>query len=179
MGKNLRYHNSFSGSLKTANGIPFVAPFQAASTRQTRKHRMNPTIRLKILNPKIAEHLPQYATSGSAGLDLRACIDAPQTIRAGETALIPTGIAIHIANPNLAATILPRSGLGHKHGIVLGNLVGLIDSDYQGELMVSLWSSFPWCKRNLSLWTTLPAASAAQAALAAQGAVDEHPISAA
>jgi dUTP diphosphatase len=121
MGKNLRYHNSFSGSLKTANGIPFVAPFQAASTRQTRKRRMNPTIRLKILNPKIAEHLPQYATSGSAGLDLRACIDAPQTIRAGETALIPTGIAIHIANPNLAATILPRSGLGHKHGIVLGN----------------------------------------------------------
>ena len=101
---------------------------------------MNPTIRLKILNPKIAEHLPQYATSGSAGLDLRACIDAPQTIRAGETALIPTGIAIHIANPNLAATILPRSGLGHKHGIVLGNLVGLIDSDYQGELMVSVWN---------------------------------------
>lgn len=140
MGKNLRYHNSFSGSLKTANGISFAAPFQAASTRQTRKHRMNPTIRLKILNPKIAEHLPQYATSGSAGLDLRACIDAPQTIRAGETALIPTGIAIHIANPNLAATILPRSGLGHKHGIVLGNLVGLIDSDYQGELMVSLWN---------------------------------------
>ena len=101
---------------------------------------MHPTIQLKILNPKIAEHLPQYATQGSAGLDLRACIDAPQTIRAGETALIPTGIAIHIANPNLAATILPRSGLGHKHGIVLGNLVGLIDSDYQGELMVSLWN---------------------------------------
>ena len=101
---------------------------------------MNPTIQLKILNPKIAEHLPQYATSGSAGLDLRACIDAPHTLRAGETALIPTGIAIHIANPNLAATILPRSGLGHKHGIVLGNLVGLIDSDYQGELMVSLWN---------------------------------------
>ena len=101
---------------------------------------MNPTIRLKILNPKIAEHLPQYATQGSAGLDLRACIDAPQTLRAGETALIPTGIAIHIANPNLAATILPRSGLGHKHGIVLGNLVGLIDSDYQGELQVSLWN---------------------------------------
>ena len=89
---------------------------------------MNPTIRLKILNPKIAEHLPQYATSGSAGLDLRACIDAPQTIRAGETALIPTGIAIHIANPNLAATILPRSGLGHKHGIVLGNLVAVISN---------------------------------------------------
>ena len=101
---------------------------------------MNPTIRLKILNPKIAEHLPQYATSGSAGLDLRACIDAPQTIRAGETALIPTGIAIYLDNPQLAAMLLPRSGLGHKHGIVLGNLVGLIDSDYQGELMVSVWN---------------------------------------
>ena len=101
---------------------------------------MRPSIQLKILNPKIANHLPEYATQGSAGLDLRACIDAPQTLRAGETALIPTGIAIHIANPNLAATILPRSGLGHKHGIVLGNLVGLIDSDYQGELMVSLWN---------------------------------------
>ena len=101
---------------------------------------MRPSIQLKILNPKIINHLPEYATQGSAGLDLRACIDAPQTLRAGESTLIPTGIAIHIANPNLAATILPRSGLGHKHGIVLGNLVGLIDSDYQGELMISVWN---------------------------------------
>ena len=111
-----------------------------SSTLKLRKHPMRPTIQLKILNPKITNHLPEYATQGSAGLDLRACIDAPQTLRAGESTLIPTGIAIHIANPNLAATILPRSGLGHKHGIVLGNLVGLIDSDYQGELMVSLWN---------------------------------------
>ena len=111
-----------------------------SSTLKLRKHPMRPSIQLKILNPKIANHLPEYATQGSAGLDLRACIDAPQILRAGESALIPTGIAIHIANPNLAATILPRSGLGHKHGIVLGNLVGLIDSDYQGELMVSLWN---------------------------------------
>ena len=99
-----------------------------------------PLIRLKILNPKMAEHLPQYATPGSAGLDLRACLDEAVVLGAGETRLIPTGIAIHIGRPDFAATILPRSGLGHKHGIVLGNLVGLIDSDYQGELMVSLWN---------------------------------------
>ena len=88
----------------------------------------------------MAEHLPQYATPGSAGLDLRACLDEAVVLGAGETRLIPTGIAVHIGRPDFAATILPRSGLGHKHGIVLGNLVGLIDSDYQGELMVSLWN---------------------------------------
>ena len=101
---------------------------------------MNPTIRLKILNPKIAEHLPQYATSGSAGLDLRACIDAPLTLAPGAWQLVPTGMAMHLADPGYAALILPRSGLGHKHGIVMGNLVGLIDSDYQGQLMVSAWN---------------------------------------
>jgi dUTP pyrophosphatase len=99
-------------------------------------------IELKILDPRIGNEfpLPEHATAGSAGMDLRACIDEPLTIKAGETQLIPTGIAIHIADPKLAATILPRSGLGHKHGIVLGNLVGLIDSDYQGPLMVSCWN---------------------------------------
>lgn len=86
------------------------------------------------------EYLPSYATSGSAGLDLRACIDEPLNILPGETKLVPTGLAIHIADPGYAALILPRSGLGHKHGIVLGNLVGLIDSDYQGQLMVSTWN---------------------------------------
>ena len=98
------------------------------------------TIDLKILDPRIAGQLPQYATPGSAGLDLRACVEAPVTLEPGATVLIPTGIAIHVADPGLAAVILPRSGLGHKHGIVLGNLVGLIDSDYQGPLMVSCWN---------------------------------------
>ncbi|MFM7704213.1 MAG: dUTP diphosphatase [Rubrivivax sp.] len=97
-------------------------------------------IDLKILDPRIAGQLPQYATPGSAGLDLRACLEAPLTLEPGTTVLIPTGIAIHVADPGLAAVILPRSGLGHKHGIVLGNLVGLIDSDYQGPLMVSCWN---------------------------------------
>lgn len=99
-------------------------------------------IELKVLNSKIGNEfpLPTYATSGSAGLDLRACLDEPLTLAPGETQLLPTGIAIHINDPQLCATILPRSGLGHKHGIVLGNLVGLIDSDYQGELMVSCWN---------------------------------------
>ena len=99
-------------------------------------------IELKILDPRIGTEfpLPEHATAGSAGMDLRACIDQPMVINPGETQLIPTGIAIHIADPSLAATILPRSGLGHKHGIVLGNLVGLIDSDYQGPLMVSCWN---------------------------------------
>jgi dUTP pyrophosphatase len=95
---------------------------------------------LKILDPRMAEQLPAYATPGSAGLDLRAALDAPLTIQPGETQLIPTGIAIHLADPGYAAMILPRSGLGHKHGIVLGNLVGLIDADYQGPLMVSCWN---------------------------------------
>jgi dUTP pyrophosphatase len=98
------------------------------------------TIELKVLDRRMAEQLPAYATPGSAGLDLRACIDAPLVVEPGAAALIPTGIAIHIGDPGLAAMILPRSGLGHKHGIVLGNLVGLIDSDYQGPLMVSCWN---------------------------------------
>ena len=99
-------------------------------------------IELKILDPRIGHEfpLPAYATPGSAGLDLRACLDAPLTLAPGETQLLPTGMAIHIKDPSLCATILPRSGLGHKHGIVLGNLVGLIDSDYQGQLMVSCWN---------------------------------------
>jgi len=98
------------------------------------------TIALKILDERIRPHLPAYATPGSAGMDLRACIDAPLTLLPGATELIPTGVAIHVADPGMAALILPRSGLGHKHGIVLGNLVGLIDSDYQGPLMVSCWN---------------------------------------
>jgi dUTP pyrophosphatase len=97
-------------------------------------------IDIKILNERMRDQLPQYATPGSAGLDLRACIDTPLTLEPGETKLVPTGLAIHVADPGYAALILPRSGLGHKHGIVLGNLVGLIDSDYQGELMISTWN---------------------------------------
>jgi len=97
---------------------------------------------VKVLDPRIGRdmELPRRATAGSAGLDLRACIDAPLVLEPGKTELVPTGIAIHLADPGLAAMLLPRSGLGHKHGIVLGNLVGLIDSDYQGELMVSCWN---------------------------------------
>ena len=100
------------------------------------------TIELKILDPRLGRELPlpDYATAGSGGLDLRACLPEPLTVRPGETHLIPTGMAMHIADPGLAALVLPRSGLGHKHGIVLGNLVGLIDSDYQGELLVSCWN---------------------------------------
>ncbi len=99
-------------------------------------------IDLKILDSRIGKQfpLPQYATEGSAGLDLRACLDEALIVTPGQTHLVPTGLSIHIGDPNLAATILPRSGLGHKHGIVLGNLVGLIDSDYQGQLMVSVWN---------------------------------------
>lgn len=99
-------------------------------------------IDLKILDPRIRHEfgLPRYGTDGSAGLDLRACVDSPTILKAGATALIPTGIAIHIADPNHAAVLLPRSGLGHKHGIVLGNLTGLIDSDYQGQVFVSCWN---------------------------------------
>lgn len=98
------------------------------------------TIELRVLDERIRPFLPAYATPGSAGMDLRACIDGPIELQPGSTELIPTGVAIHIADPALAALILPRSGLGHKHGIVLGNLVGLIDSDYQGQLMVSCWN---------------------------------------
>jgi dUTP pyrophosphatase len=97
-------------------------------------------IDLKILDPRMKDFLPAYATGGSAGLDLRACIDVPLTLEPGQTVLVPTGLAIHIGDPGYAAMILPRSGLGHKNGIVLGNLVGLIDSDYQGQLMVSTWN---------------------------------------
>ena len=95
---------------------------------------------VKILDARMRNQLPQYATTGSAGLDLRACIDAPLPVEPGQAVLIPTGLAIHIGDPGLAAMLLPRSGLGHKHGLVLGNLVGLIDSDYQGPLMVSCWN---------------------------------------
>jgi dUTP pyrophosphatase len=98
------------------------------------------TIDIKILDPRMKDLLPAYATAGSAGLDLRACIDQAITIEAGATVLVPTGLAIHVANPGYCAMILPRSGMGHKNGIVLGNLVGLIDSDYQGQLMVSTWN---------------------------------------
>ena len=97
-------------------------------------------IDVKILDPRLHDSPPHYATPGAAGLDLRACVDGPLEIRPGDTVLVRTGMAIHLADPGLAAMILPRSGLGHKHGIVLGNLVGLIDSDYQGELMVSVWN---------------------------------------
>jgi dUTP pyrophosphatase len=103
-----------------------------------------PCIDVKILDPRLrdaaGEYAPHYATPGAAGLDLRACIDAPLQLHPGETQLIPAGIAIHLADPGLAALILPRSGLGHKHGIVLGNLVGLIDSDYQGQIFISTWN---------------------------------------
>ncbi len=95
---------------------------------------------VKILDPRLKDNLPHYATTGAAGLDLRACIDQPIELEPGATELIPSGIAIHLADPGLAAIVLPRSGLGHKHGIVLGNLVGLIDSDYQGQIFVSLWN---------------------------------------
>ena len=95
---------------------------------------------VRVLDSRLLDQLPHYATAGSAGLDLRACLDAPVTLKPGETTLIPSGVAIHLDDPQYAAMILPRSGLGHKHGIVLGNLVGLIDSDYQGQIFVSIWN---------------------------------------
>ena len=98
------------------------------------------TLDIKILDSRLAEAMPQYGTDGAAGLDLRACLDAPIVLNPGDTALIPSGMAIHLADPGLAALILPRSGLGHKHGIVMGNLVGLIDSDYQGQVFISTWN---------------------------------------
>lgn len=97
-------------------------------------------IDIKLLDPRLKESPPHYATAGSAGLDLRACLDAPVTLESGASFLVPSGMAIHLADPGLAAIVLPRSGLGHKHGIVLGNLVGLIDSDYQGQVFVSVWN---------------------------------------
>jgi dUTP pyrophosphatase len=103
---------------------------------------MRPTLQVRVLDPRIGKEfpLPHYATPGSAGLDLRACLDSALVLAPGQTHLIPTGIAVYVADPGLAAVLLPRSGLGHKHGIVLGNLVGLIDSDYQGQVMVSCWN---------------------------------------
>ena len=100
------------------------------------------SIELKILDPRVGDSipLPHYATDGSAGMDMRACIDEPLTVAPGETVLVPTGLAIHVADPALAAVLLPRSGLGHKHGLVLGNLTGLIDSDYQGQVFISCWN---------------------------------------
>ena len=117
---------------------------------------MNTTIDIKVLDERMAGQLPHYATAGSAGLDLRACLDAPLVLAPGDTALIPTGLAIHIGDPTLAAMLLPRSGLGHKHGIVLGNLVGLIDSDYQGQIFVSCWN------RGQSTFTIQPGERIAQ-----------------
>jgi dUTP pyrophosphatase len=119
---------------------------------------MKHSVQVKILNENIGHSipLPHYATSGSAGMDLRACLDQPLTIKPGQTHLIPTGLAIYLEDPGLAAMILPRSGLGHKKGIVLGNLVGLIDSDYQGELMVSCWN------RGSETYTIEPAERIAQ-----------------
>ena len=117
---------------------------------------MSVTVELKLLDPRMAAHLPAYATTGSAGLDLRACLDAPLELAPGQCTLIPTGLAVHIADPGLAAVLLPRSGLGHKHGIVLGNLLGLIDSDYQGPLMVSCWN------RSASAYTVQPLERIAQ-----------------
>ena len=114
------------------------------------------TIDVKLLDARMAAHLPAYASPGSAGLDLRACLDVDLVIQPGQTVLIPTGLAIHIGDPGLAAMILPRSGLGHKHGIVLGNLVGLIDSDYQGPLMVSCWN------RSAAAFTVAPLERIAQ-----------------
>ena len=115
------------------------------------------TVELKILDPRMREQIPTYATPGSAGLDLRAAIEAPLIIEPGVTHLIPTGLSIHVADPGYAAVILPRSGLGHKHGIVLGNLVGLIDSDYQGPLMVSAWnrSQTAYTLQPLERWAQL------------------------
>jgi dUTP pyrophosphatase len=119
-----------------------VSADAAGAAGATQPAQTQPTLQVKILDPRIGGEypLPHYATPGSAGLDLRACLDAPLTLQPGETQLIPTGIAIHLEDPGLAAILLPRSGLGHKHGIVLGNLVGLIDSDYQGQVMVSCWN---------------------------------------
>jgi dUTP pyrophosphatase len=131
---------------------------------------------LKILDARMRDQLPAYATTGSAGLDLRACLDEPLTLQPGDTALVPTGLAIHVADPGYAAMILPRSGLGHKHGIVLGNLVGLIDSDYQGQLMISTWN------RGQSAFTLNPMERLAQLVIvpvvqAQFNIVDEFPAS--
>jgi dUTP pyrophosphatase len=119
-------------------------------------------IDLKLLDARMRDTLPDYATDGSAGLDLRACIDAPLHIAPGQTVLIPTGLALHLSDPGYAAVLLPRSGLGHKHGIVLGNLVGLIDSDYQGPLMVSCWNRNPVGAGETGSYTVQPMERIAQ-----------------
>ena len=121
-------------------------------------HAPRRTLEVRILDPRVGREfpMPEYATAGSAGLDLRACIDAPLALEPGAATLIPTGLAIHLGDPGLAAVLLPRSGLGHKHGVVLGNLVGLIDSDYQGQLMVSCWN------RGQSPYTVAPGERIAQ-----------------
>src|SRR5580692_8610498 len=119
-----------------------LATGSGAAARAASRSSFMQTVKLRILDPRIGREfpLPQHATAGSAGMDLRACIDAPLLLAPGSAELIPTGVSIYIADPALAAMLLPRSGLGHRNGIVLGNLVGLIDSDYQGQLMVSLWN---------------------------------------
>ena len=127
---------------------------------------------VKLLDPRLAGRLPGYATAGSAGLDLRACIDAPLVLAPGAAELIPTGLAIHIADAGLAALILPRSGLGHRHGIVLGNLVGLIDSDYQGALMVSCWN------RGAAPFTVQPLERIAQLVIVPVARADFHVVDA-
>ena len=125
------------------------------------------TLDVKILDARLRDQLPEYATAGSAGLDLRACIAEPLTLQPGETELIPAGLAIHLADPGVAAVILPRSGLGHKHGIVLGNLVGLIDSDYQGQIFVSTWNrgSAPFVIRPMERLAQLVVVPVVQVAL--------------
>ncbi|WP_298291581.1 dUTP diphosphatase [Thiomonas sp.] len=129
-------------------------------------------IAVRILDPRLRDQLPAYASAGSAGMDVRACIDQPLTLQPGQAELIPAGIAMHIADPNLCAMLLPRSGLGHKHGLVLGNLVGLIDSDYQGPLMVSCWN------RGSAAYTVQPLERMAQLVIVpvvrAQWEVVEH-----
>ncbi len=137
---------------------------------------MKKTVDVKILDPRLHEHPPAYATQGSAGIDLRACIDRDMVIEPGQTELVPSGIAIHLNDPHYAAMILPRSGLGHKHGIVLGNLVGLIDSDYQGQIFVSIWN------RGHQTFTLMPLERMAQLVIVPVvqmhlNIVDEFPLS--
>jgi dUTP diphosphatase len=130
------------------------------------------TIDVKLLDPRLADNIPTYATPGSAGLDLRACIDEPIELKPGQTELVPTGLAIHLADSSVAAVVLPRSGLGHKHGIVLGNLVGLIDSDYQGQIFVSVWN------RGGSVFTLNPMERIAQLVFVPVLQVQLHPVQA-
>jgi dUTP pyrophosphatase len=130
------------------------------------------TLDVKLLDPRLADNIPTYATPGSAGLDLRACIDEPIELMPGQTELVPTGLAINLADSSVAAVVLPRSGLGHKHGIVLGNLVGLIDSDYQGQIFVSVWN------RGGSVFTLNPMERIAQLVFVPVLQVQLHPVQA-